>query len=51
MQPLSDKFGISRAKLAFLVDATAAPAATLALVSTWIGFEVGLMAESLKTIE
>ena len=50
MQPLSDKFGISRAKLAFLVDATAAPAATLALVSTWIGFEVGLMAEGLKTI-
>jgi Na+/H+ antiporter NhaC len=50
MRPLSDKFGISRAKLAFLVDATAAPAATLALVSTWIGFEVGLMAEGLKTI-
>ena len=32
MRPLTDRFGISRAKLAFLVDATAAPAATLALV-------------------
>ena len=50
MRPLADRFGISRAKLAFLVDATAAPAATLALVSTWIGFEVGLMADGLKAV-
>ncbi|MCB9778294.1 MAG: Na+/H+ antiporter NhaC family protein [Alphaproteobacteria bacterium] len=48
MRPLSDRLGISRAKLAYLVDSTAAPMATVALVSTWIGFEVGLMDEALK---
>lgn len=42
MRPLADQQRISRAKLAFLIDATAAPVAGLALVSTWIGYEVGL---------
>ncbi|MCS6865154.1 MAG: Na+/H+ antiporter NhaC family protein [Gemmataceae bacterium] len=42
MRPLTDRHRISREKLAFLVDATSAPIAGLALVSTWIGFEVAL---------
>ncbi len=42
MRPLCDRHRISRAKLAFLVDATAAPIAGVAVVSTWIGYEVGL---------
>jgi len=41
MRPLTDRQKISREKLAFLVDATAAPIAGIALVSTWVGFEVG----------
>ncbi|MDZ7806330.1 MAG: Na+/H+ antiporter NhaC family protein [Gracilimonas sp.] len=44
MRPLTDKLRISRAKLAYLVDATAAPIATVALVSTWIGAMVGFIA-------
>ncbi|MAL17250.1 MAG: sodium:proton antiporter [Balneola sp.] len=44
MRPLTDKLRISRAKLAYLVDATAAPIATIALVSTWIGAMVGFIA-------
>ncbi len=40
MRPLTDKMRISREKLAYLVDSTAAPIAGIALVSTWIGFEV-----------
>jgi len=40
MRPLTDRRKISREKLAFLVDATAAPIAGIALVSTWVGFEV-----------
>jgi len=44
MRPLTDKLRISRAKLAYLVDATAAPVATVALVSTWIGAMVGFIA-------
>ncbi len=46
MQPIFDKLKISRAKLAFIVDATAAPIAGIALVSTWVGYEVGLIQEA-----
>ncbi len=42
MKKITDRHGISREKLAFLVDATSAPIAGVALVSTWIGYEVGL---------
>ncbi len=42
MKSLTDKFKISREKLAFIVDATSAPVAGLAFVSTWVGYEVGL---------
>lgn len=45
MRPLSDKNRVSREKLAFLVDATSAPVAGLALLSTWIGYEVGLFGD------
>lgn len=41
MRPVTDRLRISREKLAFLVDATAAPVASLALISSWIGVEVG----------
>jgi Na+/H+ antiporter NhaC len=46
-RPLSDKLRISREKLSFIVDATAAPIASIALISTWIGFEVGLIGDGL----
>lgn len=45
MKKVTDRYGISREKLAFLVDATSAPIAGVALVSTWIGYEVGLFGE------
>ncbi len=41
-RPLTDRYKISREKFAFLVDATSAPIAGLAVVSTWIAFEIGL---------
>ena len=47
MRSVCDRLKISREKLAYLVDSTAAPMATLALVSTWIGFEVSLMGDAL----
>ncbi len=43
MRPITDRLRISREKLAFLVDATAAPVAGLAVISTWVGYEVGLI--------
>ncbi|MHC4243598.1 MAG: Na+/H+ antiporter NhaC family protein [Planctomycetota bacterium] len=42
MRPVTDRFGISREKLAFLVDATSAPITSLAVISTWIVYEVRL---------
>jgi len=46
MRPFTDKLRISRAKLSYLVDATAAPVATVALVSTWIGAMVAYIADA-----
>ena len=40
MRALTDRMRVSREKLAYLVDSTSAPIAGLAVVSTWIGFEV-----------
>lgn len=51
MRPITDKLRISREKLAYLVDSTAAPIACLAFVTTWIGYEVGLIGEALNQIE
>lgn len=48
MRPLTDRFRISREKLAYLIDSTSAPVANLALISTWIGFEVSVIAESFQ---
>jgi len=39
---LTDRFRISREKLAYIVDSTSAPVAGVAIISTWIGYEVGL---------
>jgi Na+/H+ antiporter NhaC len=47
MRPVTDRHRISREKLAFLVDATAAPVACVALVSTWVGYEVSLVGDAL----
>ncbi|MCX7553516.1 Na+/H+ antiporter NhaC family protein [Marinicella sp. S1101] len=50
MRPVTDKMKISREKLAYLVDSTAAPIACLALVTTWVGFQVGLIDDALKAV-
>ncbi len=48
MRPVTDRHRISREKLAFLVDATAAPVACVAVVSTWIGYQVSLVGDALS---
>ena len=50
LRPVTDRLRVSREKLAYLVDSTSAPVASLALVSTWIGFEVGLIDDALGQI-
>lgn len=46
MRPVTDKLKISREKLAFIIDSTAAPIAGLALISTWIGYELSLIKDA-----
>lgn len=50
MKPITDKMRISREKLAFVIDSTAAPVAGIALVSTWIGYEISLIKEGYSLI-
>ncbi|MBW3581474.1 MAG: Na+/H+ antiporter NhaC family protein [Euryarchaeota archaeon] len=44
MRPITDKQNVSREKLSYLVDTTAAPVAIIAPVSTWVGVIVGYIA-------
>ncbi|WDV47264.1 Na+/H+ antiporter NhaC family protein [Clostridiaceae bacterium M8S5] len=50
MRPLTDERRISREKLAFLTDATAAPVASMAFISTWIAYEIGLLKDAFDSI-
>ncbi|HSW36281.1 MAG TPA: Na+/H+ antiporter NhaC family protein [Candidatus Limnocylindrales bacterium] len=49
-RPITDKVNISREKLSYIIDSTAAPVATIALISTWIGFELGVIGEGYAAI-
>ena len=48
---LCDKLKISRQKLAYLVDSTSAPVATIAVMTTWVGFQIGIISDSLPGLE
>lgn len=48
---LTDHLKISREKLAYIVDSTAAPVACIALITTWIGYQIGLIDQAMGTIE
>jgi len=48
--PLMDKLKVGRAKLAYIVDSTAAPMAGLAALSTWVAFQVSTFAPQLPAI-
>jgi len=48
---LTDSFSVCREKLAFLVDATSAPVASIVPLSSWIGFELQQIQEQLDAIK
>jgi Na+/H+ antiporter NhaC len=50
-RPITDQLNISREKLAYIVDSTAAPVVSIALITTWIGYEVSLIDDALQGIE
>jgi len=51
MRPITDRLRISREKLAYIVDSTAAPVAGLFLITTWIGYEAGLVGAAVRDVE
>ena len=50
MRPITDRLKVSREKLAYIVDSTAAPVASVVPISTWVGFEVGLIAAAFSAL-
>jgi Na+/H+ antiporter NhaC len=47
-RPITDKLRVSREKLAYIVDSTAAPVVTIVFVSTWVGFEISRIQDGLR---
>lgn len=50
MRPITDRMKVPREKLAYIVDATAAPVSSIALISTWVGMEIGLIRDGLNNV-
>lgn len=50
MREISDQFRISREKLSYIVDSTAAPVATIGL-SSWVAFQLSMIDEGYGVIE
>ncbi len=50
LRPMTDRLNISREKLAYIVDSTAAPLAVSAVITTWIGFEITQIQNSLGAL-
>lgn len=51
MRSVTDKFKVSREKLAYIVDSTAAPVAAVAFITTWIGAELGYIDDGISGLE
>ncbi len=51
MRSVTDRFRISREKLAYIVDSTAAPVASVAFITTWIGAELGYIGDGVADLE
>ena len=50
MREISDRMRISREKLSYVVDSTAAPVATLA-ISSWVAFQLSMIEEGFADVE
>ncbi len=50
MQPLCDKLRVSREKLTYIVHTTAGIVSGIAIMTTWIGFEIGLVTDAFNNM-
>jgi Na+/H+ antiporter NhaC len=50
MRSVTDRHRVSREKLAYIVDSTAAPVAAIAFITTWIGAELGYIDDGVESL-
>ncbi|MFO7723607.1 MAG: Na+/H+ antiporter NhaC family protein [Bacteroidales bacterium] len=50
MRPMADRMKISREKLSYVVDSTAAPVTAIAFITTWIGAELSYIKNAVDAI-
>lgn len=50
MKPITDRVKVSREKLSFIIDSTAAPVSGIALISSWIAVEIISIEKGLKIV-
>ncbi|MEO0454211.1 MAG: Na+/H+ antiporter NhaC family protein [Verrucomicrobiota bacterium] len=50
LRPAAKKMGISSEKLAYIADSTSAPVACLALATTWVAFQLGVIEQGLDAL-
>jgi Na+/H+ antiporter NhaC len=48
LRPMADRLGVSREKLAYIADSTSAPVACLAVATTWVATQLGLIRDGLE---
>jgi Na+/H+ antiporter NhaC len=51
MRSISDRAGVSREKLSFIVDSTSSPIAGLALISTWVAYEMSVIRQGFENLD
>ncbi len=51
MRSVTDKYHISREKLAYIVDSTAAPVASIAFMTTWVGTQMKYFSEGAELLK
>lgn len=50
MRPITDRLRISREKLAYIVDSTAAPVTCIAVITSWVGFQISLLNDAFQSV-
>ena len=50
MKPITDRVKVSREKLSYIVDSTAAPVTGIAIISSWVAVEISAIEDGLKIV-
>lgn len=50
MKPITDRVKVSREKLSYIVDSTAAPVTGIALISSWVAVEISAIDDGLRIV-